>query len=172
MTGAFHRISWTVHLYFMELPASACVQAAHTPPSRLVIQPPESEQSHDLDPPISSSSGLAYKRPLDRPVLDWKEFRLGDDIVVVHRRGILTPVSVDTLTDEGSMVWLKPLGLGTQNSVPQNRSNRDSSNALDRGVRYLCTTTASLGQKTGCRVGTEGAIRSMDALAGSCPMLF
>lgn len=53
-----------------------------------------------------------YKRPLDRPVLDWKELTLGETVVVVDRRGILTTSSVDTLTDEGNMVWLKPQGLG------------------------------------------------------------
>lgn len=53
-----------------------------------------------------------YKRPLDRPVLDWKELTLGETVVVVDRRGMLTTSSVDTLTDEGNMVCLKPQGLG------------------------------------------------------------
>lgn len=53
-----------------------------------------------------------YKRPLDRPVLDWTELTPGETVVAVDRRGVLTPSTVDTVTDEGTMVWLKPQGLG------------------------------------------------------------
>lgn len=61
---------------------------------------------------LSNDHVPAYRRPLDRPVLDWKELTLGETVVVVDRHGMLTTSSVDTLTDEGNMVWLKPQGLG------------------------------------------------------------
>lgn len=68
--------------------------------------------SMSWDQPMSSPSSRTYRRRLESPVLDWKELKLGDDVVIVDRRGVLTPASVDTVGNEGSMVWLEPLGLG------------------------------------------------------------
>lgn len=62
--------------------------------------------------PGKNAETLTYKRPLERPVLDWKELKLGETVVVVDPRGNHTPSFVDTITEEGKMVWLKPQGLG------------------------------------------------------------
>lgn len=55
-------------------------------------------------------------RPLSRPVLDWNELMPGDKVVIVDRRGNVIPAAVDTLSDHGTMVWLKPEYLG-QNTL-------------------------------------------------------
>ncbi|MDQ0618382.1 hypothetical protein QFZ33_002406 [Arthrobacter globiformis] len=54
----------------------------------------------------------AYRRPLSSPVLDWNELTIGDNVIIVDRRGNLTPATVDTLNDDGTIVWLKPQHLG------------------------------------------------------------
>lgn len=64
--------------------------------------------------PGKNAETLTYNRPLERPVLDWKELKLGETVVVVDRRGNHTPSFVDTITEEGKMVWLKPQGLGNR----------------------------------------------------------
>jgi hypothetical protein len=57
-------------------------------------------------------SPSTYKRPLDRPVLDWKELTLGETVVIVNRRGLHSTATVDTISDEGNLVWLVPQNLG------------------------------------------------------------
>lgn len=66
---------------------------------------------------LSNNHVPAYKRPLDRPVLDWKELTLGEFVTVVDRRGVLTTWSVDTVTDGGDMVRLRPQGLGHRTCI-------------------------------------------------------
>lgn len=49
----------------------------------------------------------AYPRPLCNPVLDWKELTFGERVIIVDRRGNLMPATVDTVTDDGTIAWLK-----------------------------------------------------------------
>jgi hypothetical protein len=44
--------------------------------------------------------------------LDWKELKLGENVVIAARRGNIMPATVDTVTADGTMVWLKPQGIG------------------------------------------------------------
>jgi hypothetical protein len=44
--------------------------------------------------------------------MNWAELTLGENVMIVDRRGNLTPATVDTLSDDGSIVWLKPQLVG------------------------------------------------------------
>jgi hypothetical protein len=57
---------------------------------------------------------FVYKRPLAHPVLDWRALTPDEIVVVVDRQGHHTPASVDTVADQGQIMWLKPLGIGNR----------------------------------------------------------
>lgn len=58
--------------------------------------------------PVEKLDIRRVPRPLSSPVLDWNELTLGENVIIVDRRGHLTPATVDTVNDDGTMVWLKP----------------------------------------------------------------
>ncbi len=62
--------------------------------------------------PTTNSPIRTYTRPLCSPVTEWKELTAGENVIIVDRRGSFTPATVDTVTDDGTIVWLKPQQVG------------------------------------------------------------
>jgi hypothetical protein len=50
--------------------------------------------------------------PAGKPVLDWADLAVGDQVELVEDSGQLTAASVETLTPDGSIVWIAPKGTG------------------------------------------------------------
>lgn len=50
--------------------------------------------------------------PPGRRVHDWSELAVGDDVELLEEDGLVTAACVETLAEDGSIIWLKPTGTG------------------------------------------------------------
>ena len=57
-------------------------------------------------------SAAHHSLPSGRPVHDWADLTIGDDVELLEDNGSVTRACVDTLTEDGTIVWLEPKGTG------------------------------------------------------------